>query len=106
MKITDVKTYLMQVGARPGLPGASPTGVAGEADFRGSRNWLFVKIETDEGISGIGECSGWPRVVETAVLDYRTILIGEDPATSTGFGTGCLSVRWGTESSAQSAEGP
>lgn len=79
MKITDVKTFLMQVGARPGLPGASSTGAAGEADFRGSRNWLFVKIETDEGISGLGECSGWPRVVETAVLDYRNILIGEDP---------------------------
>ncbi|WP_426289857.1 mandelate racemase/muconate lactonizing enzyme family protein (plasmid) [Ensifer adhaerens] len=79
MKITDIKTYLMQVGARPGLPGSTPAGKAGEADFRGSRNWLFVKIETDEGISGIGECSGWPRVVQTAVLDYRSILIGEDP---------------------------
>lgn len=79
MKITDIKTYLMQVGARPGLPGASPTGVAGEADFRGSRNWLFVKIETDEGVTGVGECSGWPRVAQTAVQDYRTILIGEDP---------------------------
>lgn len=79
MKITDIKTYLMQVGPRPALPGALPAGVAGEADFRGSRNWLFVKIETDEGITGIGECSGWPRVVQTAVLDYRTILVGEDP---------------------------
>ncbi|WP_196260849.1 mandelate racemase/muconate lactonizing enzyme family protein [Pelagibacterium limicola] len=72
MKITDVKTYLMQPGPRPGLAGP-------DASFRGSRNWLFVKIETDEGISGIGECSGWPRVVETAVLDYRSILIGENP---------------------------
>ncbi|MAU22309.1 MAG: isomerase [Martelella sp.] len=72
MKITDIKTYLMQVGARPGLSGA-------EGSFRGSRNWLFVRIETDEGISGIGECSGWPRVIERAVLDYRSILIGEDP---------------------------
>jgi galactonate dehydratase len=78
MKITDIKTYLMQVGPRPGLPGAD-TGRPGEADFRGSRNWLFVKIETDEGITGVGECSGWPRVVQTAVMDYRTILIGEDP---------------------------
>lgn len=78
MKITDIKTYLMQVGPRPGLP-AADTGRPGEADFRGSRNWLFVKIETDEGITGVGECSGWPRVVQTAVMDYRTILIGEDP---------------------------
>jgi galactonate dehydratase len=50
-----------------------------EADFRGSRNWLFVKIFTDEGITGVGEGSGWPRVIETAVQDYRSILIGEDP---------------------------
>ena len=62
----------MQVGARPGLP-------SGEGAFRGSRNWLFVRIETDEGISGVGECSGWPRVIERAVQDLATILVGEDP---------------------------
>jgi galactonate dehydratase len=72
MKITDIKTFLMQVGARPGLP-------VGDGSFRGSRNWLFLKIETDEGIYGIGECSGWPRVVERAVQDLATILKGEDP---------------------------
>ncbi|MCX2720851.1 mandelate racemase/muconate lactonizing enzyme family protein [Roseibium salinum] len=72
MKITEIKTYLMQVGSRPGLP-------AGDGSFRGSRNWLFVKIETDEGVCGIGECSGWPRVIERAVQDFATILIGEDP---------------------------
>lgn len=72
MKITDIKTFLMQVGPRPGLSKA-------DGSFRGSRNWLFLKIETDEGIYGIGECSGWPRVVERAVQDLTTILIGEDP---------------------------
>jgi galactonate dehydratase len=41
---------------------------------------LFVKVYTDEGITGVGECSGWPRVIETAVLDLRSVLIGEDPA--------------------------
>ena len=35
---------------------------------------------TDEGIYGVGECSGWPRVIETAVKDYANLLIGEDPA--------------------------
>ena len=45
----------------------------------GTRNWLFVKVYTDEGITGIGECSGWPRVIETAVKDLKNILIGEDP---------------------------
>jgi galactonate dehydratase len=78
VKITDIKTYLIQVGARPVVPGSSASQVQAEADFRGSRNWLFVKIFTDEGITGVGECSGWPRVIETAVNDYRSILIGED----------------------------
>jgi galactonate dehydratase len=79
VKITDVKTYLIQVGARPAVPGTEAPGVSQEADFRGSRNWLFVKLFTDEGLTGIGECSGWPRVIETAVQDFRSILIGEDP---------------------------
>lgn len=76
MKITAVNTYLMQPGARPDLMLA----MGADADFRGSRNWLFVEVETDEGITGLGECSGWPRVVETAVKDLANVLIGEDPA--------------------------
>ncbi|WP_421723601.1 mandelate racemase/muconate lactonizing enzyme family protein [Bauldia sp.] len=76
MKITAVNTYLMQTGARPDLMRA----MGADADFRGSRNWLFVEVETDEGITGVGECSGWPRVVETAVNDLASVLIGEDPA--------------------------
>ena len=79
MKITDIKTYLMAPGSRPPLPGLTAEQVAADNAYRSSRNWLFVKVETDEGISGVGECSGWPRVIETAVLDYRHILIGEDP---------------------------
>ena len=46
---------------------------------RARRNWLFVKIKTDAGIYGIGEASGWPRVVETAITDLTPLLIGEDP---------------------------
>ncbi|MEM7133517.1 MAG: mandelate racemase/muconate lactonizing enzyme family protein [Chloroflexota bacterium] len=65
MKITEIKTHLMH---------ASVSGGGWTA-----RNWLFVKIFTDEGIYGIGEASGWPRVVETAIQDLSTILIGEDP---------------------------
>ena len=76
MKITGVETYLMQVGARPSAANETK-GIY--ADFRGSRNWLFVKVTTDEGIYGVGECSGWPRVIETAVKDYANLLIGEDP---------------------------
>lgn len=43
-----------------------------------SRHWCFVKVETDEGIYGIGEGSGWPKVVATAIADLATILVGED----------------------------
>lgn len=76
MKITGVKTYLMQAGARPDLTRA----MGPDADFRGSRCWLFLEIETDEGVTGVGECSGWPRVVETAIADLGHVLIGQDPA--------------------------
>ncbi len=76
MKIIDIKTFLMQAGS-------PPNSGAWAANFdtiaTGWRNWLFVKIYTDEGITGIGECSGWPRVIETAVADLKSILIGEDP---------------------------
>ncbi len=44
-----------------------------------ARNWCFVKVYTDEGITGLGEGSGWPRVVETAINDLKPIVIGEDP---------------------------
>jgi galactonate dehydratase len=66
VKITDIKTFLVD---------ATPPGGWGG----GGRNWLFVKVETDEGIVGWGEASGWPRVIETAVQDLKTILVGLDP---------------------------
>jgi len=76
MKITGIKTFLMQAGAPPDTAWASD----GKGVQTTSRNWLFLKVYTDEGVTGIGECSGWPRVVETAVRDLATILVGEDPA--------------------------
>jgi galactonate dehydratase len=74
-RITAIRTHLMQAG---------PLGVSGwAADVKnsitsGTRNWLFVTIETDAGITGLGEGSGWPRVVETAVRDLAAVLIGEN----------------------------
>lgn len=82
MKITDVKTFLMHAGA-PNLKSWAADGSFGtqtySGNLTGTRNWLFVKVYTDEGITGIGECSGWPRVIETAVQDLRALLVGEDP---------------------------
>jgi galactonate dehydratase len=48
----------------------------------GSRNWLFVVVETGEGVTGLGEGSlpGHPRAVAAAVEEYREYLVGEDPA--------------------------
>ncbi len=82
MKIIDVKTFLMHAGA-PSLKSWAADGSFGtqtySGNLTGTRNWLFVKVYTDEGITGIGECSGWPRVIETAVQDLRALLVGEDP---------------------------
>jgi galactonate dehydratase len=76
MKITAIKTFLMHVGA-PDLLGNASAAYSG--NMTGTRNWLFVKVYTDAGVVGIGECSGWPRVIETAIQDLQRLLIGEDP---------------------------
>jgi galactonate dehydratase len=77
LKITEIKTFLMQVGARPT---AVDMGTSRGGDGHGgSRNWLFIKVMTDEGVYGVGEGSGWPAVVEGAVREYTKILVGEDP---------------------------
>ena len=73
MRITAVTPYLMQAGA-PGEAAWSSGGLSSA----GSCHWCFVKVETDEGIYGIGEGSGWPKVVAVAIADLATVLIGED----------------------------
>jgi galactonate dehydratase len=74
-RITAIRTHLMQAGP----PGASGWAADTKASaLTGTRNWLFVTVETDAGITGLGEGSGWPRVVEAAVRDLANIVIGED----------------------------
>ena len=60
LRITDIKTFL--VGA-------------------GSRNWIYVKIETDQGISGIGEAYsvGPDEATVKVIEDYKLWLVGQDP---------------------------
>src|SRR3979411_2696349 len=60
MRITDIKPYPVWVG---------------------SRNQLVVKVETDEGIYGLGESglSGREQAVVGALGHYREFLIGQDP---------------------------
>jgi galactonate dehydratase len=60
MKITDVKTYIV------GNPW---------------KNWVFTRVETDEGIHGIGEATinGFAKASEAAIHELKRFVIGQDP---------------------------
>ncbi|GGJ99278.1 dehydratase [Lentibacillus kapialis] len=60
MKITDVKTY-----------------IAGN----NWKNWVFTQVETDEGITGLGEATlnGFAKTTEAGVHDLKRLVIGKDP---------------------------
>jgi galactonate dehydratase len=68
MKITDVRCHVMSV------PRPDGTGVL--------RNWIFVEVDTDEGITGIGEATTeWhEQAVKVHVEDaLKSRLLGMDP---------------------------
>jgi L-alanine-DL-glutamate epimerase-like enolase superfamily enzyme len=56
MKITDLKTAVIQ----------------------GNFEWILVRVYTDEGITGMGECY-WGAGVETIVRRMKPLLVDEDP---------------------------
>ncbi len=59
MKITAIETFLVDAGWRP---------------------WTFVKVTTDAGLVGYGECSSkTPYGVVGAIKDLEKVLIGQDP---------------------------
>ena len=60
MKITDIRTVVV------GNPW---------------KNWVFVLVSTDEGITGLGEGSanGFAKTIEAAIHELKPLLIGEDP---------------------------
>jgi galactonate dehydratase len=60
MKITDLKTYLVHC-------------------YR--TNWVFVRVDADVGISGVGEATleMKEKAVEAAVLELKDYLLGKDP---------------------------
>jgi galactonate dehydratase len=64
MKITDIKTFIVHDEERP------------------ERNYTFVKIYTDEGLTGLGEAGiNWKELAIQALIEsYRPVLIGMDPA--------------------------
>ncbi|HEY64090.1 MAG TPA: mandelate racemase/muconate lactonizing enzyme family protein [Caldilineae bacterium] len=59
MKITDVKTFIV------GNPW---------------KNWVFVKVYTDEGLTGLGEATGLTaKPAEAEIHELKRFVIGEDP---------------------------
>lgn len=49
--------------------------------YRVAPRWMFLKVETDEGVSGWGEpvVEGRARTVEAAVHEFADLLVGRDP---------------------------
>jgi galactonate dehydratase len=74
MKITDVKLYPVV----PDLGQAAPAGMTGSRI-----SWLFVQVETDEGITGTGEATNWLRrgslIVGETLEVLKKTLVGRDP---------------------------
>lgn len=68
MKITKVTAHLM--------------GIPGPGRHAPSRNWIFVRVETDDGITGIGEATTeCHELAVQAMIEqhFAPILIGKDP---------------------------
>ena len=67
MKIVDVKAYVVEV---------PPPG-------RGGRNWVFLKLITDNGITGIGEAYDVPfdthAIVQLVKTTGERFVIDVDP---------------------------
>ncbi|HJO07531.1 MAG TPA: hypothetical protein QGG37_09385, partial [Chloroflexota bacterium] len=72
MKITDLQTFIV------GVPGANNTITS---------NWMFVKVHTDAGITGLGEghVASKEPAVASAVEALARNLIGQDPARIEGL---------------------
>lgn len=65
MRVSKVETFIVH----------PPAGLYG-------KNWLFVRVETDEGLHGWGECytgADRDRVIETCVQELARYLVGRDP---------------------------
>jgi len=45
------------------------------------KNWLFVEVHTDEGITGVGEATvnAFARTVEAGIRELEDLIIGKDP---------------------------
>jgi D-galactarolactone cycloisomerase len=76
MKITDVKTIRL----RASIPAEGQ--VFSRSGVRNTRSTTLVQVETDEGVSGIGSCSGNGELIEVIIAKVlKPLLIGMDPTT-------------------------
>ena len=69
MRVTDIKTFLVYPESH-------------HAGMIGGKNWLFVKVETDAGIVGWGECYTQldrDRAIEQHVHEIKRYVVGGDP---------------------------
>ena len=74
MKITDVKTIRLRASIPPEGQVFSRSGV------RNSRSTTLVQIETDEGVTGFGSCSGNGALIETIIANVlKPLVLGMDP---------------------------
>jgi galactonate dehydratase len=73
MKITDIKTFLIGTARQQDAS-------SGSRNISG-RNWIYVKVETDQGIFGIGEAYsvGPDEAVVKVIEDFKLWLVGQDP---------------------------
>jgi D-galactarolactone cycloisomerase len=74
MKITELKTIRL----RAAVPAEGQ--VFSRSGLRNSRSATLVQVATDEGISGLGSCSGNGELIEAVVVKIlQPLLIGMDP---------------------------
>ncbi len=74
MKITDVKTIRL----RATIPAEGQ--VLSRSGVRNTRSTTLVQIETDDGVSGIGSCSGNGELIEIIIEKVlKPLLVGMDP---------------------------
>ena len=67
MKITSIKAIPWAPDLRPDVYGVLH-----------ARNFVAVKVETDEGITGWGDATIGPLAVAKLVEEFGAIIIGED----------------------------
>ena len=62
MYITGIKTYLCE-------------------GYHERLRWIFVQVETDEGVVGLGDATNWPNgeIIVKAIQSLAPVVVGESP---------------------------